>query len=271
MTMETLEQLTGKLQSLTQGMIDYDKYNQYAISHHSTVIEGNTLTEIETQVFLDEGLTAKGKPLTHHLMVKDHLAALQFVVKKALEKSILSIPLIQEIGSQVMNNTGTVYNTALGSFDSSKGDFRLLNVSAGIRGKSYMNYSKVFTAITELCQDVNKKLITKLQTTEQINDLAFLLHYQFVTIHPFADGNGRTARLLMHYIQAYHNRPLTVIPSQNKTEYINALVATREKEDINISLDFMRKQHIDYLLSEIERLHPSANNRKNIGGIGLFF
>lgn len=268
--METLEELTLQHESITQGMIDYVKHNQYAISHHSTVIEGNTLTEIETQVFLDEGLTAKGKPLMHHLMVKDHLAALQFVVKKSLEKSMLTVPFIQEIASLVMKNTGTVYNTALGSFDSSKGDFRLLNVSAGIEGKSYLNYSKVFKAMTDLCNDVNKQLVARLSTAE-INDLAFLLHYQFVTIHPFADGNGRTARLLMHYIQAYYNRPLTVMLSQNKTEYIGALMATREKEDITIFLNFIRKQHIDYLAEEIARLQPSARTTKNIGGVGLFF
>ena len=269
--MEKLEELTARYQSITKGMIDYDKYNQYAISHHSTVIEGSTLTEIESQVFLDEGLTAKGKPLIHHLMIKDHLDALKFVVNRSMEKSPLTLPLIQEMASRVMRNTGTVYNTALGSFDSSKGDLRLLNVSAGIGGKSYLNYSKVPKAMTDLCKDINEQLRVNLSSTEEINDLAFLLHYQFVTIHPFADGNGRTGRLLMHYIQSYYNRPLTVMPSQNKSEYIVALTATREQEDITIFLNFMRSQHLEYLTSEIDRLQPAASTRKNISGIGLFF
>ncbi len=175
------------------------------------------------------------------------------------------------MASRVMRNTGTVYNTALGSFDSSKGDLRLLNVSAGIGGKSYLNYSKVPKALTDLCNDINKQLATTPSSTEEINDLAFLLHYQFVTIHPFADGNGRTGRLLMYYIQSYYHHPLTVMPSQNKTEYINSLIATREQGDITIFLNFMRKQHLDYLVSEIERLQPAHGIRKNMGGVGLFF
>ena len=121
--METLEELTLKYQQITEGLIDFDKYNQYSISHHSTVIEGNTLTELETQVFLDEGLTAKGKPLDHHLMVKDHLYALRFVISQAQNKAKLTIPFILELGELVMKNTGTTYNTALGSFDTSKATF----------------------------------------------------------------------------------------------------------------------------------------------------
>lgn len=269
--MEALEELTLKYQQITQGLIDFDKYNQYSISHHSTVIEGNTLTEIETQVFLDEGLTAKGKPLSHHLMVKDHLHALRFVISQAQNKTKLTIPFIQELGALVMKNTGTTYNTALGSFDTAKGDFRLLNVSAGFGGKSYLNYSKVPQAMASLCLDFDKQLDNTSLSTSRANDLAFLLHYQFVTIHPFADGNGRTARLLMNFIQAYYGKPLTTVSSQNKTDYINALVRTRHQENIDIFLDFMREQHLAYLQKEIGNFKPSDPIKKDVRGIGLFF
>ena len=269
--MESLEQLTLKYQQITRGLIDYEKYNLYAISHHSTVIEGSTLTEIETQVFLEEGLTAKGKPLTDHLMVKDHLEALKFVISKAQDQVSLNIPFIQSIASIVLKNTGTIYNTALGSFDSRKGEFRLLNVSAGIGGKSYLNYSKVPLAMKDLCSDFSTQLLKRELTTSEINDLAFLLHYQFVTIHPFADGNGRTGRLLINFVQAYFGRPMTILLSQNKAEYITALVETREQENIDIFLNFMRAQHLHHLQNEIARLKPADNIRKNIGGIGLLF
>lgn len=269
--MDTLEELTIKYQQITQGVIDYEKYNQYAISHHSTVIEGSTLTEVETQVFLDEGLTAKGKPLLHHLMVKDHLNALQFVVNQAHKKISLTLPFIKQVAAIVMKDTGTVHNTVLGNFDTAKGDLRLLNVSAGIGGKSYMNYSKVPQAMKELCNDFNSRLTAEKLTTDQVNDLAFLLHYQFVTIHPFADGNGRTGRLLMNYIQAFYDKPLTVVFSQNKADYIQALVETRQQENIKIFLNFMREQHISYLQNEIKRFQESNKVKKYIGGIGLFF
>ena len=67
--------------------IDFDKFNQYAITHHSTTIEGSTLSEIETQLLLDEGITPKGKPLLHSLMVQDHYRALLFIIDLAKEKN----------------------------------------------------------------------------------------------------------------------------------------------------------------------------------------
>ena len=67
-------------------VIDFNKFNQYAIVHHSSVIEGSTLTENETRLLLDEGLTPKGKPLAHSLMVKDHFDALQFTLEAAKKR-----------------------------------------------------------------------------------------------------------------------------------------------------------------------------------------
>ena len=66
--------------------IDFDKFNEYSITHHSTTIEGSTLTETETRLLLDEGITPKGKPLVHSLMVVDHFNALLFVIQSAKKR-----------------------------------------------------------------------------------------------------------------------------------------------------------------------------------------
>ncbi|MGB2846045.1 MAG: cell filamentation protein Fic, partial [Saprospiraceae bacterium] len=58
---------TYKSLGLTE-VIDYNKFNYYAITHHSTVIEGSSLSETETRLLLDEDITPKGKPLTDSLM-----------------------------------------------------------------------------------------------------------------------------------------------------------------------------------------------------------
>ena len=69
--MEELLALLKNYQDLNlPEVVDYDKFNLYAITHHSTFLEGSTLTEIETQLLLEEGRTPKGKPLAHSLMVK---------------------------------------------------------------------------------------------------------------------------------------------------------------------------------------------------------
>jgi Fic family protein len=64
--MEDIKKIVEEYQSLNlHDVIDYDKFNQYAIVHHSSSIEGSTLTENETRLLLEEGVTPKGKPLEH--------------------------------------------------------------------------------------------------------------------------------------------------------------------------------------------------------------
>ena len=71
--MNDIEKILTEYRSLNlENIIDFTKFNEYAVTHHSTVIEGSTLTENETRLLLDEGITPKGKPLEHSLMVKNH-------------------------------------------------------------------------------------------------------------------------------------------------------------------------------------------------------
>lgn len=121
-------------------VIDHQKFSEYALTHHSTSIEGSTLTEADTRLLLDEGVTPKGKPLEHSLMVKDHYEALQFALAKARSKEPVSVGLVQTIGGMALKNTGKIYNTALGNIDSSKGEFRKGNVSAG--GSYFISFIK---------------------------------------------------------------------------------------------------------------------------------
>jgi Fic family protein len=268
MQLTEIEILTQNYKKLSSSYFDLERLNFYLISHHSTAIEGNTLTKIETEIFLEKGLTAKGKPLEHHLMVKDHFEALIFVSDAAKSKSIINTQLIQAINAKIMNSTGGVYNTPLGNFNSAKGDLRLLNVKAGISGDSYMNYDKVPGHLKNLCADLEEK-IGKVKSISEINELAFLAHYQMVTIHPFVDGNGRTARLLMNYIQSFHDLPMSIVFESDRDYYIESLIETRKKEDIQIFLDFMNKQLIKFLKEEIVSFNKPVS--KGNFGIGLVF
>ena len=116
--------------------IDYRKVYLYSIITHSTAIEGSTVTEIENQLLFDKGISAKGRTIEEQMMNLD--------LKKAYEKSIdfakihaeVSIDLLKELSSLVMKNTGSSYQTVLGNFSSANGDLRLLNVTAGIAGRS---------------------------------------------------------------------------------------------------------------------------------------
>jgi len=97
-----------------QEVLDHERFKEYAIVHHSSSIEGSTLTEVETRLLLEEDVTPKGKPLAHSLMVKDHYAALRYVLNAAIGKKAISIDFIQQINALVMKNTGSIYNTVFG-------------------------------------------------------------------------------------------------------------------------------------------------------------
>lgn len=89
-------------------------------------------------------------------------------------------------------------------------------------------------------------------TIEARYDFSFDAHYQLVTIHPWADGNGRMARLLMNHLQFEFDLVPTKVLKEDKADYINALIETREKEDISIFRAFMAGEMIKSVSSDIK-------------------
>ncbi|MEO6814559.1 MAG: Fic family protein [Ginsengibacter sp.] len=228
--------------------IDFDKFNQYAITHHSTTIEGSTLTEIETRLLLDEGITPKGKPLLHSLMVQDHYTTLLFVIQSAKENKVITSEFIQQINAHVLKQTGTIYQTVFGELDSSKGVFRKGNVSAG--NAYFVNFDKVPNLVKDLCSKIENA--DKKSVLDQLN-LSIDTHFNLVTIHPFYDGNGRTSRLLMNYLQLFFHLPMAIVFKEDKAEYFEASQQTRQKNNIEIFRGFMYGQYAKYLTLEIEK------------------
>src|SRR5690348_15984517 len=99
--MKVMEDILKQYRELNlDTVVDFKKFNQYVITHHSTAIEGSTLTETETQLLLDEGITPKGKPLLHSLMVEDHYKALLMVIGEAKKKVPISSTFIQSINAR---------------------------------------------------------------------------------------------------------------------------------------------------------------------------
>ena len=85
-----------------------------------------------------------------------------------------------------------------------------------------------------------------------ILQLAFEVHFRFVSIHPFVDGNGRVARLLMNYILAYYDFPMLFVFKADRIKYINSLYEAQESENIKPFYNFMVKQYIKFLKHEIK-------------------
>jgi Fic family protein len=177
--------------------IDYEKFCMISIVYNSSKIEGCSLTETDTKVLLENNITAHGKPLTDHLIVKDHYNAFLKIKEDAKNKRKLSIDFIKEISASVMKTTGGITKTILGDFDSSKGNLRLSQVY--VDKKYFPDFSKVPNLLQQFVIAINDRI--DIVIGNDIIKLSEDIHYNFVNIHPFGDGNGRTSRLLMNYIQ----------------------------------------------------------------------
>ncbi len=241
---------------LNQGIrnaFDYEKFCMISIVYNSSKIEGCSLTETDTKVLLENNITAKGKPLTDHLMVKDHYNAFLKIKQNALNKRKLSIDFIKEVNASVMKSTGGLTNTISGSFDTSKGDLRLAQVY--VDKKYFPDFNKVPELLEKLIRNINERIDHV--TGNDAVKLSADVHYNFVNIHPFGDGNGRTSRLLMNYIQLFHDEPLIKIFSEDRAEYIDALNKTEESEDLNVFRNFICRQQIKFFEAELDKLKKS--------------
>ena len=247
--------------------LDYEKFYLYSIITHSTAIEGSTVTEIENQLLFDEGISSN-KPITEQLMNLDLKKAYEqsFIYAKNHEK--ITVELLCNLSSILMKNTGSVYNTMAGSFSSAKGELRFLNVSAGRGGKTYLAWQKIPEKLKSFCDWLNRERekIDSKTDLQKIYELSFEVHYRLVSIHPWADGNGRMSRLLMNMLQYEFGVIPSIVKKENRLEYIQSLAESQETEESKTFIDFMMNHHIENLVQQIAEYKHSVENDNVDGG-----
>ena len=238
--------------------VDYEKFYLYSLITHSTAIEGSTVTEVENQLLFDEGIAAKGRSLVEQMMNVDLKNAYLFGFEWVKTSKPYTVDFLCELSAKVMRRTCSEYSTLGGNFDSSKGELRRCNVSAGIGGRSYMEVTADF------CQWLNDALVSvDKNNAAACYRLSFEAHFRLVTIHPWVDGNGRTTRLLMNIIQRQLGLIPSIVTKDAKGEYIQALIDSREQEDSTIIQDVMLARHITNLESRILQYQQSINDTVN--------
>ena len=247
--------------------LDYEKFYLYSIITHSTAIEGSTVTEIENQLLFDEGISSN-KPITEQLMNLDLKKAYEqsFIYAKNHEK--ITIELLCNLSAILMKNTGSVYKTLAGSFSSAKGELRLLNVSAGRGGKTYFTWQKIPEKLQSFCEwlNIERDKIDSKTDLQKIYELSFEVHYRLVSIHPWADGNGRMSRLLMNMLQYEFGLIPSIVKKENRLDYIQSLAQSQEIDDSKEFLDFMLEHHIENLKKQIEEYKHSTQFKDFSGG-----
>ena len=269
------EALKAYRTSGVEEQVDYQKFYLYSIVTHSTAIEGSTVTEIENQLLFDEGIAAKGRSLTEQMMNVDLKDAYLYAFKLATDNPTYTPQLLQQLSALVMRRTGSEYSTIAGHFDSSKGEFRLCNVSAGIGGRSYLAYNKVPRAVDDFCSWLNEEIANADRANIAVcYRLSFEAHFRLVTVHPWVDGNGRTTRLVMNMIQRQLGLVPSIVRKEDKGEYIQSLVDSRENDDSTIAQDVMLRHHIANLncrvlqFQENDTVNDTANaNNDTVKGL----
>lgn len=258
--MTTLGKLIDRYRELgIDRQLDYDKFYLYSIITHSTAIEGSTITELENQIMFDDGISIRGKSIVEQNMNLDLKAAYERMLRYAAAHADITVERLKELSALTMKNTGTEYHTALGDFSSAAGDLRLLNVSAGVGGRSYMAFNKVPAKLKDFCDALNaRRRGASSMTVDELYDMSFDAHYTLVTIHPWADGNGRMARLLMNWLQFEYGLIPSRIFADEKEDYIKALVATRESDDLSIFRRFMTDTMVARLSHDIKAYEDSV-------------
>lgn len=251
--MNRLDELISEYKALgIREQIDYNKLYLYSIITHSTAIEGSTVTEVENRLLFDEGISP-GKPIEEQLMNLDLKGAYEASFEMVSQNRDITTDDLCFLSSKVLKNTGASYNTISGSFDSSKGELRLLNVSAGYGGRSYMAWQKVPARLAEFCEWLNagRKSLDR-SDIRAVYTFSFEAHYRLVHIHPWADGNGSMSRLLMNMIQYEAGVVPSIVKKEARAEYIQSLSDAREAGDTAVFVSFMLKHHMDNMAEQIK-------------------
>ncbi|MBI5412128.1 Fic family protein [Candidatus Peregrinibacteria bacterium] len=225
---------------------------QFAIemTYNSNAIEGNSLTLRETFLVLNEGITIKGKPLKDHLEATNHKEALEFLYHLVghEKKNTISEHLIKSLHQLVTQNIEKEW----------AGCYR--NAPVRITGTPHqppdaLDVPHLMSALVRWIGDQQKKM--------SVIKLAAILHHKFVHIHPFFDGNGHTARLIMNLLLMQKGYPLAIILKNDRKRYYNAL---KEADNGNY------EQLISFVAKAVERsldiylnvLTPSSKTKEKL-------
>lgn len=218
----------GKINAVT--LSSYEKDFELTFTHNSTAIEGNTLTLMETKVVLEDGISVGGKELREIYEVINHKKAYQYVKKCIAEGKALDEHIVKDIHAILTENiiVGGIYR----------------NQEVRISGAGHVQPvgNDMYNQIKRFYDD----LVWKKGVLNPIEYAAWT-HAEFVRIHPFIDGNGRTSRLLMNY-QLISDGFLPVsIAKENRLDYYNALEAYAVQGELEPFADLVAELEEDQL------------------------
>lgn len=193
---------------------DFREYFRIGLTYSSNALEGNSLTETETKILLEDGLTVGGKPLRDYYEAVGHSDALIYLYQAVSDNRDIDENLIKRLHYLFYRRID----------DEKAGRYR--------EKKVFVTGSKYSFPKPEEIDNKMKALIQGLPNLAKNHPVVFAakLHKEFVCIHPFIDGNGRVARLLMNLALLKSGYTIAIIPPVMRLDYINLLEKSWEDD-----------------------------------------
>lgn len=220
------------------------EYYRVGLTYTSNALEGNSLTESETKVVIEDGLTIEGKPLRDHYEAVGHAKAYDYIYNITEKEELAEEDILR------------LHRLFYQQIDVEKaGLYR--NVKVYISGSRY-----AVTAVSKIPAEMQKLIKWYNENEKKLHpvELAAMLHQRFVFIHPFVDGNGRVARLLMNLALLRNGYTIAIIPAILRHEYIYSLEAAHTRPEI--FTDFIADRVIATQL-DLLRLMRNENDTVN--------
>lgn len=220
-------------------------------TYNSNAIEGNTLTQSETELVLTKGITVGGKTLDEHLEVIGHKEAIDYIENLAQRDTEINEWEIKQIHNLILRKINP----------EEAGSYRTLDVMAAGTNYRYPPHYLLSQLMRDFALWLNSESALRLHPVEY----ATMAHYRFVSIHPFRDGNGRIARLLMNLLLIRAGYPIVVIDNQIRNDYINALAYGQQNQDDLSQLFALIFDATISSLVEVLRLLVTASSSRGKG------
>ena len=202
-------------------------------TYNSNAIEGNTIDLYQTKVLLEDGITIGGKTMKEHLEIINHAEAIKYIEEILSEKKPLSEYEIKNIHALVTNGIENI----------DPGKYRDTQVQIGGAGFTPVPPYLVKEKMEELILWYKKNNLHPIEK-------ASILHGEFAKIHPFKDGNGRTARLLLNFELMQNGYPPIIINKEERENYYKTLdigSVTENWEEFIKFIAFKVEERIDYI------------------------
>lgn len=195
-------------------------------THESTAIEGNTLTLGDTAFVLEEGLTVSGKPLKDHREVYDHAKAIELIYS-FLDIDTLCADNIFALHRAILTESVMDIYCPIGNWKNEPNYTTFIGSDGRQSTREYPAPQHIARMMEQWLQRFNSMYRDDLSMSDATRAYA-KLHLDFVTIHPFYDGNGRMARLLANLPALKSGFPPIVVPSAKRQEYRDVISSYQE-------------------------------------------